>query len=342
MGAGRSLLGLLIRACLLLSLLFVVTAWWLLRDMEDYLQSPLREGTEDILYRIAPGSSFAQVLSELHARGIVRHPGYLHLAAWYRGQTTQIQAGEYLIRPAMTPLDMLGLFASGKVTRYSLTLIEGWRFADVMHAVKTHPALRQTLSDHLQQTVLAVLEAQDHTSAEGLFLAETWHFHQGTTDVDFLRRAHGDLLVLLERMWHERQPGLPYRSSYEALIMASLVEKETALESERGRIAGVFVRRLQQGMRLQTDPTVIFALGDAYDGNIRKQDLRIDSPYNTYRYRGLPPGPICLVGAMALRAALRPQAGDSLYFVARKDGSHHFSATLSEHNRAVRKYQLKR
>lgn len=176
--------------------------------------------------------------------------------------------------------------------------------------------------------------------AEGLFYPDTYHFPRGTTDVAFLRRSHEALLQVLKEEWQSRDEGLPYQSPYEALIMASLIEKETALASERGQIAGVFVRRLQRGMLLQTDPTVIYAMQESFDGNIRRKDLQIDSPYNTYVYAGLPPTPIALVGREAIFAAMQPEEGKTLYFVAKGDGSHHFSETLQEHNRAVAKYQL--
>jgi UPF0755 protein len=176
--------------------------------------------------------------------------------------------------------------------------------------------------------------------AEGLFFPDTYYFINGTTDVELLRRAYQRRQSILKQEWEQRDSGLPYKNAYDALIMASIIEKETALATERPLIAGVFVRRLQKKMKLQTDPTVVYAMGDQYNGNIKKKDLNIDSPYNTYRYHGLPPSPIALAGQEAIYAALHPKLDETLYFVAKKDGSHYFSKTLEEHNRAVKKYQL--
>ena len=204
-----------------------------------------------------------------------------------------------------------------------------------------HSALIHTLVD-TDPAVIATQMDYLKTSPEGQFYPDTYHFPRGTTDLDFFRRAFDLMQQVLAEEWQQRQTGLPYTTLYQALIMASIIENETADPSERDRIAGVFVRRLQQGMKLQTDPTVIYAMGSAYNGNIRKQDLYLDSPFNTYVYSGLPPTPIAAPGRDAIRAALQPAAGEEVYFVARGDGTHQFSATLEEHNRAVRLYQLSR
>ena len=316
-------------------------AGWVWQDLQRWRETPLRAPDTGQLFVIAAGSGFTDILRDLHTQGLLRDlPWHVRHIARGHKDVRRIQAGEYRLRPDMKPEDALALFVRGEVVQHHLTLVEGWSFREVMRAVSSHPALSRTLPDQEPRTVLRAINTP-WPSAEGLFLAETWHFTRGTRDIDFLRRAHQGLLSLLQREWSQRQADLPYASSYEALVMASLIEKETGRAEERAHIAGVFVRRLRLGMRLQTDPTVIFALGDRYDGNIRKRDLSVDSPYNTYRYPGLPPGAIALVGEEALRAALRPEDGDSLYFVAKGDGSHHFSATLREHNRAVDKYQRK-
>ena len=331
----------------LVSLLFLVASilavMALYRDYQSVLAEPLYFDPEEQIYVIHPGSSLSTVLTELQDRRIIQSPAYLYYAASRRGMTHRIQAGEYRLRAGTRPLDLLEQFVRGEVVQYSLTLVEGWRLRDVMRAVRGHPALQQVLPDDRPETIRSALQiSSTRDEAEGIFLAETWHFTRGSSELSVLRRARRALQDHLQEQWASRSPGLPYHSAEEALVMASLIEKETALVSERARIAGVFVRRLQRGMKLQSDPTVIFAMGERYDGNIRKSDLAVDSPYNTYLHKGLPPGPIALVGAAAIRAALHPEGQDALYFVSRGDGSHQFSATLAEHNRAVRKYQLRR
>ncbi|MEJ2093844.1 MAG: endolytic transglycosylase MltG, partial [Gammaproteobacteria bacterium] len=214
-----------------------------------------------------------------------------------------------------------------------------WTFREVMSAVKDHPALNITLDDNINEFIMSVLGSPAF-SPEGQFFPDTYHFPYGTTDIEFLRRSHRQLQSVLLDEWEKRSENLPYQQAYDALIMASLIEKETGIPEERDRIAGVFVRRLARGMRLQTDPTVIYAMGKNFDGNIRRKDLDIDSPYNTYRNPGLPPTPIALAGREAIHAALHPSDGKDLYFVATGDGGHYFSETLEEHNKAVRKYQL--
>ena len=325
----------------LLALAALSVAWHVQRSYRAALDEPLRFAPSEQHYLIPRGASLKSVLAELEQKGLIAHPAYLRYAAHRAGLARRIQAGEYVLRSGMTPMELLEQFASGRVVQHSLTLVEGWRFSDVMRAVRNHPALRQTLADDQPGPVLAALGATQY-GEEGLFLADTWHFPRDSSDVALLRRAHRALWSSLEEQWRRRPAGLPYDSPWQALVMASLVEKEVGLPSEREQVAGVFVRRLQRGMRLQSDPTVIFAMGDAYQGNIRKRDLALDSPHNTYRYKGLPPTPIAIVGKAALQAALQPAEGDSLYFVSRGNGSHQFSATLAEHNRAVRKYQLKK
>ena len=208
-----------------------------------------------------------------------------------------------------------------------------------MNEVSSNGTLVQTLANVDSETVMTAL-AYPEVHPEGRFFPDTYHFPIGMTDIEFLRRAYVKMARVLEEEWQQREAGLPYKTSDEALIMASILEKETAVAEERAAIAGVFVRRLQKGMKLQTDPTVIYAMGDDYHGNIRRKDLKIDSPYNTYFYVGLPPTPISLPGVEAIHAALHPEDGETLYFVAKGDGSHYFSKTLKEHNRAVARYQL--
>ncbi|MGH8561873.1 MAG: endolytic transglycosylase MltG [Nevskiales bacterium] len=264
----------------------------------------------------------------------------MRLYAQLSGKATQLKVGEYRISPGMTARQLIEGLVSGRAYQHALTLIEGWTFEQMMNAVAQAPALRQTLTDTSGATVMQALgRAGEHP--EGRFYPDTYHFPGGMSDVDFLRRAYNTMTQILEREWQRRAADLPLNSPYEALVLASIVEKETGQPQERAQIAGVFTRRLKLGMLLQTDPTVIYGMGSAYDGNIRLTDLKRDTPYNSYTRAGLTPTPICLPGRDAIHAALHPAAGDSLYFVAKGDGSHQFSASLEAHNQAVRKFQLK-
>lgn len=328
----------LLLIALLLLLAAGTTALWFWHDMQAQLRAPLNLDRE-FDYTIKPGMSLRAVSRELGALGIIRQPYYLVFEARRQGIAGNIRAGEYTITRGTTPMQLLDQFIAGKVKQYALTLIEGWNFNQVIMAVARDPVLLQTLEDRSGNAVMAAL-GKPEVSPEGQFFPDTYHFPRGTTDIEFLRRAHASLKEVLSTEWEQRSDNLPYENPYQALIMASLIEKETAVAEERGQIAGVFVRRLQKGMRLQTDPTVIYAMGENFNGNIRRQDLGIDSLYNTYVHAGLPPTPIALAGRAAIHAALHPEEGNTLYFVARGDGSHHFSETLNEHNKAVRKYQL--
>ena len=330
-----------------LSLLFIlsfitggVTAWWFWHDMQQQLDSPIEiETGTAINYTIKPGMNLKLISEDLVQQGILKHPYYFMLEGRLQGTDSQIKAGEYLLQPGTTQLQLLEQFEAGKVVQHSLALIEGWSYKEIMTAVSSNEVLIKTLPDTDSKTVMSVLGYPD-VHPEGRFFPDTYHFPSGMTDIEFLQRAYEKMLEILDEEWQQKSEGLPYKSDDEALIMASIIEKETAVASERTVIAGVFVRRLQKGMKLQTDPTVIYAMGENYNGNIRRKDLKTDSPYNTYVYAGLPPTPIALPGVEAIHAALHPEQGETLYFVAKGDGSHHFSKTLKEHNRAVAKYQL--
>ena len=293
-----------------------------------------------ISYTIKPGMNLKIIGEDLVQQGILEHPYYLILEGRLQGSESRLKAGEYLLQPGTTQRQLLEQFEAGKVVQHSLALIEGWSYKQIMHAVSNNEVLIKTLSDTDSKTVMSSLGHAD-VRPEGRFFPDTYHFPSGMTDVDFLQRAYEKMVEVLDEEWRQKAEGLPYKTADEALIMASIIEKETADENERAAIAGVFVRRLQKGMKLQTDPTVIYAMGDDYHGNIQRKDLNIDSPYNTYFYAGLPPTPIALPGIEAIHAALHPEQGETLYFVAKGDGSHYFSKTLKEHNRAVAKYQLK-
>jgi UPF0755 protein len=315
-------------------------AAWLVMDYLDFIQEPLDISAPGYVFEIAPGSSMRLVANKLHEQGVINKPRYLAWHARNRKLAEKIRAGEYLIPPGVTVDEMLDQFVRGDVIQYSLTLVEGWNFRDFRQALAQSPHIKQTLADLSDAGVMRQLGKPDE-HPEGRFFPDTYVFPRNTTDVDILQQAYQAMAQHLQAEWEQRSPGLPLETPYEALILASIIEKETGLASERPMIGGVFIRRLQKGMRLQTDPTVIYGMGEKYDGNIRRRDLQQDTPYNTYTRHGLTPTPIAMPGLASIRAALQPAEGTALYFVGKGDGSHHFSDTLDEHNRAVIRYQLK-
>jgi UPF0755 protein len=314
-------------------------AGWLLMDVQDFLGSPQLKNSEPFDYTIEPGTSLKHLVRDLENDNVINHPSYLVWYARWHGVANRIQAGEYEFMPAIKPDEFLDQIVTGRVKQYSLTLIEGWSFDQLMAAVNQSGMLEHTLAGLDPEAIMARLGWPDQ-HPEGRFFPDTYRITRGMTDVAFLQRAHEAMEERLAQEWQQRDENLPYNSPYEALIMASIIEKETAVAEERGQIAGVFVRRLQKHMRLQTDPTVIYGLGDRFDGNLTRRDLKLFTPYNTYLNNGLPPTPIAMPGEASIYAALHPEPGDALYFVARGDGTHHFSASVEEHNRAVAKYQL--
>ncbi len=329
----------LFKAVALLILAASLVGGWLMMDYRAFLHTPLAVEEGGARFVVKPGTNLSAVAHGLARQGLLDRPRYFVLHARLEGVADSIQAGEYAIAPGTTPSALLQDMVAGRVIQYSLTLVEGWTFRQVMDAVRNDPYLTHTLNGLDDAALMARLGHPD-LHPEGRFFPDTYRFPRGTTDVAFLQRAFDAMHAHLAQEWAQRDEGLPLKTPYEALILASIVEKETALPRERRAIAGVFVRRLQKGMRLQTDPTVIYGLGAAFDGNLHRRDLRRDDPYNTYRHRGLPPTPIAMPGLDSLHAALHPAPGDALYFVSKGDGSHAFSATLEEHNRAVVKYQL--
>ena len=327
----------------LLGLVLLVAAVVLARDAYRQLSEPLSI-PKGYLVDLPRGAALGPLLREWQRLGFLtsaRQRIYLSLYARATGQAHSLKAGEYELAPGMRPIDLTALLVSGRAVLHELRLVEGWRFDEALAAVRQHAALQQTMP---QADAAKLMKALGHGELhpEGRFYPDTYHFPRGTTDVAFLRRAFDTMQSALDVEWPRRAEGLPYLVPGDALTLASIVERETGATSERAEIAGVFVRRLQLGMRLQTDPSVIYGLGATFDGNLRKRDLLADTPYNTYTRRGLPPTPICLPGRAALQAALHPAPGKTLYFVARGDGSHQFSATIAEHDAAVRKYQLRR
>ena len=295
-------------------------------------------------FEVKSGSSLRSVLRSLQQQGLIgdaRRVEYF-LRCCQSGTTLTgegIKAGRYRINPGQTPVEILRLFTEGRVVLEQLTVVEGWRFSQMRTLIEAHPQIEKTLKGRSDAAIMTDLE-QTGVFPEGQFAPDTYSFARGTTDLQLYRMAFSSQQQRLQQAWEHRQSGLPLGSPAQALALASIVEKETGLASERARIAGVFINRLRRGMMLQTDPTVIYGLGDRYDGNIRRRDLSADTPYNTYTRTGLPPTPIALPGKDAIIATLNPEPSDSLFFVAIGDGSggHYFSATLAQHNRAVQRY----
>jgi UPF0755 protein len=324
---------------LLLLAIAMAVAW---NQYQRFLSAPLQIGEQGIIYTVKNGSSLLAIGEDLNEKGISSlPPKYLYYYGRLQNKAHLVKAGEYKIEPNTTFPELLDQLIKGEVIQYTFTLIEGTTAQQFIDAIVADKRFVKTLTNTKLPAVMKVLGYNTH--GEGEFQPETYNFTAGTTDVEMLQRAHKMMTATLELEWQNRAKKLPYKTSYEALIMASIIEKESGIAEERPQIAGVFIRRLQKGMRLQTDPTVIYGMGDSYKGNIRRKDLTTDTPYNTYTRSGLPPTPIALPSEEAIHAALHPAQGKSLYFVATgKDGRHYFSKTLVEHNKAVRKYQLKK
>jgi UPF0755 protein len=333
---GRETLFKLVGLAVLLGSLYGA---WVAMDYHSFVSSPLSLGKQGLRYEIKPGKTLTHVSKDLARRGVIESASYLVWMAKFAGTADNIKAGEYQFNNGITPERLLEQIVNGDMLQYAITIVEGWTFRQLLDAVHSNEHLLHTLSDYSDAEIMEQI-GHPGEHPEGRFLPDTYHFPKLTTDVAFLQRAYNSMQRLLEKHWPDRSIDVEFKTPYEALIMASIVEKETALPSERKQIAGVFNRRLQKRMRLQTDPTVIYGLGRAYDGNIRRRDLRKDTPYNTYLHRGLPPTPIAMPGRDAVLAALNPMPGLDLYFVSRGDGSHKFSATLEQHNAAVVEYQL--
>lgn len=325
----------------LLILVGSLFAGWAWMEYRAFIATPLTIDAGSMVYQVERGATLGSIAADLQAAGIIDDARHLRWYGRYTGQASRVRAGEYRLTDDLVPDTLLALLVSGRSIEYQLTLVEGWNIRQVMAAVAAHDALVHTVSD-LDGAALMERLGRPGVHPEGRFFPDTYSFLRGTTDLAFLTRAMERMDEQLAEAWAARADGIPLKTPEEALILASIVEKETGLASERPDIAGVFTRRLHKGMKLQTDPTVIYGMGERFDGNIRRKDLREDTPYNTYVHRGLPPTPICMPGREALDAAVNPADGKSLYFVARGDGSHAFSDTLKQHNAAVRKYQLKR
>ncbi|WP_293775920.1 endolytic transglycosylase MltG [uncultured Oxalicibacterium sp.] len=295
------------------------------------------EGHPTIDFTIQPGSGLKRSMQQIEEAGVPVNPLLMMALAQFKGDATRIKAGSYELKPGTTPKRLLEQIVRGEFAQESVTIIEGWTFKQMRQAIDAHPALKHDTAGWSDAELMAKITT-DYKLPEGLFYPDTYLFAKNSSDILVYRQAYRNMTKRLEEQWAKRSSNLPYANPYQALIMASIVEKETGRREERTQIAGVFVNRLRQGMLLQTDPTVIYGMGDAYDGRIRKRDLLTDTPHNTYTRPGLPPTPIALPGAESLYAALNPAPTQALYFVSRGDGSSHFSQTLDEHNNAVNKY----
>ena len=285
------------------------------------------------------GEAFVSLAARLAERGIVKHPRMWSTWARLTGQARLVKAGEYRLLAEDTPASLLARLVDGEVVTYRVQILEGWTTMQALSAVATHSVLTHELKNITVHTLLGAL-GLPAGHAEGLFFPDTYQFVRGDSDADILRRAYARMQSVLNETWEGRAAGLPYETPYQVLIAASLIEKETGREEDREFISQVFANRLSRNMRLQTDPTVIYGLGDRFDGDLKRVHLREDTPYNTYVHRGLPPTPIALPGSGSLYAAVHPEPGNYLFFVSRGDGTSQFSVSLEEHERAVRRYQL--
>jgi UPF0755 protein len=325
-----------LRAAVLLALLGALLLAWLgWARYQQFIATPLGFPPGGHVFTLQAGSTGSDIVQQLAQRGFTK--GGWQWRLLMRLEPHVYRSGEYQLRAGMGPREVLSELASGRVIQYRVTLVEGWTFAQLARFLNSHEHLEHGVDLSDPATWPGVLAELDIAHPEGWFLPETYQFTRGDSGLDILRRAHRSMRFELDAAWASRDEDLPLDSPYELLILASIVEKETALDSERGEVAGVFARRLRRGMRLQTDPTVIYGLGESFDGDIRRRDLEADTPYNTYTRGGLPPTPIAMPGRASLRAAAQPAAGDSLYFVADGNGGHTFSVTLEEHQAAVRK-----
>jgi UPF0755 protein len=325
-----------------LSILLMLAALcgWSWKEYQSVRQTPVVPG-EQVTVEIQKGDSFEQITTKLLEQNIRIRPFWFRIIALQEGASKKIKIGEYDLKGGMTIPELLAVLVAGKPRQYAITFPEGWAFKDILQEIANNPNLKHTLANADYPTLLSRLGV-DASHPEGLFFPDTYFFEKHTTDLALLKRAYDRMQIVLNEEWNKKEANLPLKTPYEALILASIVEKETGAKAERPAIAGVFTRRLEKGMLLQTDPTVIYGMGDTYQGNITAKDLTTPTTYNTYTIKGLPPTPIALPGRDAIVAALHPEKGNSLYFVARGDGTHVFSDTLKDHNTAVNTYQRKK
>ena len=338
----------------LIAVLIVMTSLvfgWYWNEYNVFLQTPISLTKNNVqqTFTVTKGDTVRQIAQSLQQQKLIEHPQYFHLYTRLSKQAAKIKAGEYTLKSGMTAVDVVNLFVSGKVNQYSLTIVEGWTFKEALQRIQDDPNLLKTLSESnepennkAQHNSLTKALNSQYDNLEGLIYPDTYNFPKGTTDLEFLQRSYDTMQKILAQEWEKKEQNLPLKTPYEALILASIVEKESGVSSERSEIAGVFIRRMKKKMRLQSDPTIIYGMGERYKGNIRRRDINEKTAYNTYQINGLPPTPIAIAGREAIHAVLHPDKGKSLYFVADGSGGHVFSNNLKAHNRAVRKYILKK
>lgn len=325
---------LLAAAVILATLCAAFAAVWAYRPIIAAYETPIE-------FSIKPGSGVRSSMRQIERAGVPVNPWLMEALARATGKSARLKAGVYELKPGASPVALVDQLVRGEHAQASVTIIEGWTFRQMRAVIAAQSSLRHETTQLTDRELMAKI-GSDYAHPEGLFFPDTYRFAKGSSDLQLYRHAHTVMLQRLNEVWEKRAPELPYKTPYEALIMASIIEKETGRESERALVAAVFVNRLRKGMLLQTDPTVIYGIGETFDGNIRRRDLSADTPYNTYTRSGLPPTPIALVGADSIAAAFAPAESNALYFVARGDGTSQFSANLDEHNRAVNKYQRSR
>jgi UPF0755 protein len=328
----KALIGLLVAAILLAAAGAGWMAWFAHRPL------PLRESPLEIT--VQPRSTLSRAAVDIAASGVKMSPWQFTMLARALRKDKTVKAGTYVVETGITPLALLDKLARGEVAQAEILFVEGWTFRQIREALDANPNLRHDTHGLTDEEIMRRLDAPD-ISAEGRFFPDKYHFAKGASDLEVLRTAYRTMQRHLEAAWSARKQGLPLERPEDALILASIVEKETGQSMDRATIAAVFLNRLRAGMKLQADPTVIYGMGKKFDGNLRRRDLEADSPYNTYTRSGLPPTPISNPGLAALEATLNPADSDALYFVSRGDGTSHFSRTLDEHNRAVTRYQLR-
>jgi UPF0755 protein len=330
----------LLKKCLVLGAAVVVLAAAVTAGGYHWAMSPLTLAQPQLDVTIKPHSTVRSVTLQLNRGGVPVEPELFIVMTRVLGLQSELKSGNYEFKTGITPYDLLQKMVRGDVNEYVATIIEGWSFKRMRAEIDSNPAVKHDTVGMSDAELLAAIGADETglTNAEGLFFPDTYLFDKDTSDVDIYRRAYNLMKQRLNEAWSARAPGLPYKTPYDALIMASLIEKETGKAGDRPLVAAVFDNRLRIGMPLQTDPTVIYGMGDAYAGHLKKRDLQTDTPYNTYTRTGLPPTPIALPGAASLQAAMNPAPSSALYFVSRGDGSSQFSDTLDDHNKAVDKY----
>ncbi|MGY0613841.1 endolytic transglycosylase MltG [Vibrio sp. FJH11] len=326
----------LLAVVVLIALIGAAGVFYVVSQAKQYVNKPILL-EQPQLFTVENGTSFNQVMRDLVKGQVIEASDYTRLIPRLYPELLQVRAGTFQLEPKMSLYQALEHLNTGKEHQFAITFVEGSRFSEWVSLLKDAPYVEHDLTS-LSEKEMATRLGIEREKLEGLFLAETYHYTARTSESQLLKRAHQKLNSILEAHWDSRQEKLPIQDQYQALILASIIEKETAIDSERERVASVFVNRLNKRMRLQTDPTVIYGMGEAYDGNIRKKDLRTPTPYNTYVIDGLPPTPIAMAGEASIVAALNPEQSDYLYFVASGKGGHVFTKSLAEHNRAVRAY----